>query len=193
MNEATKGDAYKLPRQDYIFSKLRKNNWFSTLDAKSGYYQLRLHEDTKPLTAFSCPPQDQYEFNVLPFGLKQAPSIYQKFMDTNLLGLDNICLAYIDDIIIFTNGDKEKHLTNLLIVLNRLKEKGVILPREKAKICQQEIEFLGMKILKGGFIETQPHLLEKINEFPDQLQDRKQIQRFLGCLNYIGEKGFIKD
>ncbi|PKI33688.1 hypothetical protein CRG98_045921, partial [Punica granatum] len=84
MNEATFGDAYSLPRKDYILAKLKGCQWFSTLDAKSGYWQIRLEESTKELTAFTCPPQKQYEFNVLPFGLKQAPSIYQRFMDENL-------------------------------------------------------------------------------------------------------------
>ncbi|PWA57904.1 reverse transcriptase [Artemisia annua] len=105
MNEATIGDSYKLPRKDYILEKLKGNTHFSTFDAKSGYWQLRLDESTKPLPAFSCPPQKYYEWNVLPFGLKQAPSIYQRFMDNNLQGLENFCLAYIDDIIVFTKGD----------------------------------------------------------------------------------------
>ena len=61
MNDATIGDSYKLPRKDYILEKLKGHTHFSTFDAKSGYWQLRLHENTKPLTAFSCPPQKHYE------------------------------------------------------------------------------------------------------------------------------------
>lgn len=58
MNDATIGNSYKLPRKDYILQKIKG---FSSLDAKSGYWQLRLHENTKPLTAFSCPPEKHYE------------------------------------------------------------------------------------------------------------------------------------
>ncbi|AAA50240.1 reverse transcriptase [Peanut chlorotic streak virus] len=190
MNKATKGDAYNLDR---LYLTDRESNWFSTLDAKSGFLQLRLDEETKPLTAFSCPPQMHLEYNVMPMGLKQAPSQFQRFMDNNLRGLEDISLAYIDDIIVFTKGTKDYHLKQVARVLIQLGNHGVILSKEKAKIAFEEIEFLGLKILKNGFIEPQKHLLEKIAEFPDQLQDRKQIQKFLGCLNYIGEKGFFKE
>jgi len=90
--------------------------------AKFGYYQLRLAEETKPLTTFSCPPQKHYEWNVLLFGLKQAPSIYQRFMDQSFEGLNHICLAYIDDdILIFTKESKEQHLKDVETVLLRVK------------------------------------------------------------------------
>ena len=72
-NEATIGNAQNLPRKEYLIKKLRGAKYFSALDAKSGYWQIRLHENTKPLTAFTCPPQKHFEWNVLPFGLKQAP------------------------------------------------------------------------------------------------------------------------
>lgn len=193
LNKATKGDAYKLPRQDYIFNRIKKANWYTTLDAKSGYWQLRLDEASKPLTAFSCPPQNQYEFNVMPFGIKQGPSLYQRFMDKNLQGLEAISLAYIDDIIVFTQGTKQNHLEQLARVLIQLGNKGVVLSKEKAKIATQGVEFLGMKISEGGYLEPQEHLLKRIKDFPNELKDRNQIQRFLGCLTYIGEKGFIKN
>ncbi|CAC16945.1 putative reverse transcriptase [Soybean chlorotic mottle virus] len=193
MNEATIGDSYKLPRKDFILEKIKGSLWFSSLDAKSGYYQLRLHENTKPLTAFSCPPQKHYEWNVLSFGLKQAPSIYQRFMDQSLKGLEHICLAYIDDILIFTKGSKEQHVNDVRIVLQRIKEKGIIISKKKSKLIQQEIEYLGLKIQGNGEIDLSPHTQEKILQFPDELEDRKQIQRFLGCINYIANEGFFKN
>ncbi|PWA54470.1 reverse transcriptase [Artemisia annua] len=131
MNDATIGDSYKLPRKDYILEKLKGNTHFSTFDAKSGYWQLRLDESTKPLTAFSCPPQKHYEWNVLPFSLKQAPSIYQRFMDNNLQGLESFCLAYIDDIIVFTKGDEQEHIKAVSTVLKRIKEKELYNPETK--------------------------------------------------------------
>ncbi|PWA60009.1 reverse transcriptase [Artemisia annua] len=193
MNDATIGDSYKLPRKDYILEKLKGNTHFSTFDAKSGYWQLRLDESTKPLTAFSCPPQKHYEWNVLPFGLKQAPSIYQRFMDNNLQGLESFCLAYIDDIIVFTKGDEQDHIKAVSTVLKRIKEKGLILSQKKSKLLQNEVEYLGLKIAKNGIISLTNNTQEKLKLFPDKLEDRKQIQRFLGCLNYIAEQGFLKN
>uniref|UniRef100_A0A151UDX1 Enzymatic polyprotein n=1 Tax=Cajanus cajan TaxID=3821 RepID=A0A151UDX1_CAJCA len=192
MNEATIGDSYKLPRKDFIFSKIKGCNWFSSLDAKSGYYQLRLHENTKPLTAFLCPPQCHYEWNVLSFGLKQAPSIYQRFMDQSLKGLEHICLAYIDDILIFTKGSSKQHENDVSTVLLRIKEKGIVISEKKSKLLLQEIEFLGTIIKADGNVSLAPHIQEKIHLFPDELSDRKQIQRFLGCLNYVANEGYLK-
>lgn len=124
----------------------------------------------------------------MPFGLKQEPRIYQRFMDNNLKGLEDISLAYIDDIIVFTQGNKEEHLKQLAKV-DTVRNKGIVLCREKAKVATLGTEFLGMKIVEGGYIEPQAHLLEKNNHFPDVLENRNQIQRFLRCLTYIGEKG----
>ena len=64
MNDAMEGDAYYLPRKDLIIERIRGMNWFNTFDCKSGFYQIRLTEESKALTAFSC-PQGQYEWNVL--------------------------------------------------------------------------------------------------------------------------------
>ena len=192
MGVTTISDSYKLPRKDYIFEKIRGCNWFSSLDAKSGYWQLRLSEETKPLTAFSC-PEGHFEWNVLPFGLKQAPSIYQRFMDNTLKGLDHICFVYIDDILIFTKGSKEQHVKDVMTVLNRIKDRGVVLSRKKSILLKQEIEFLGLIIREGGKLDLSSHVQEKILLFPDQLADRKQIQRFLGCLNYVANEGFLQD
>ncbi|KAK2387541.1 hypothetical protein QL285_061309 [Trifolium repens] len=193
LNLATVGDSYKLPRKDFILEKIKGCNWFSSLDAKSGYYQLRLAEETKPLTAFSCPPQKHYEWNVLPFGLKQAPSIYQRFMDKSLEGLNHMCLAYIDDILIFTKGSKEQHLQDVETVLLRIKERGIVISKKKSKLLQKEIEYLGLILKENGELSLAPHTQEKIQAFPNELSDRKQIQRFLGCLNYIANEGFFKD
>ncbi|UJT32103.1 polymerase [Soymovirus malvae] len=193
MNDATIGDPYSLPRKDFILEKVKGCRWYTSLDAKSGYWQLRLHENTKPLTAFSCPPQKHYEWNVMPFGLKQAPAIYQDFMDRNLEGLEQFCLAYIDDILIFTKKDKIDHLEKLEIVLNRIKERGLIISQKKSKIACEELEYLGLILGKDGKIDLAAHVKEKLDAFPNELEDRKQIQRFLGVLNYVADQGFVKN
>ena len=198
MNEATIGDAHKLPRKDSILEKIKGATWFSSLDAKSGYWQLRLDEETKKLTAFTCPTKEStsvllYEWNVLPFGLKQAPGIYQRFMEENLKELNEFVLVYIDDILIFTKQDKEDHLQKLLIVLERCKEKGLVLSKKKARIAKQEIEFLGLILSTQGKLKLQPNVLEKVNLFPNKIEDRKQLPRFLGCINYISDQGFLKN
>ncbi|PWA41723.1 reverse transcriptase [Artemisia annua] len=147
---------------------------------------LRLHENTKGLTAFSCPPQKHYEWNVMPFSCPP-----QRFMDKNFNGMDKYCLVYIDDIIVFSET-KEEHMIHVKKVLERVKEVGIILSALKSKILKTEIEYLGLEIGKHGVIKLAPHTQEKIMLFPDKLEDRKQIQRFLGCINYIADQGFSK-
>ena len=192
-NEATIGNAQNLPRKEYLIKKLRGAKYFSALDAKSGYWQIRLHENTKPLTAFTCQPQKHFEWNVLPFGLKQAPGIFQQFMDNNLIGYEEFSSVYIDDIIIFTKSDEKDHLEKVYRILERCKEKGLVLSQKKAQILKQKIEFLGLEINSNGTIIAQKHILEKINQFPYHLQDRKQMQRFLGNLNYLADQGLFKN
>lgn len=192
MNEATIGTPKTLPRKDYLMNRLKGQIWFSTLDVKSAYWQLRLTEETKPLTAFSYPPQKHYEWNVLPMGLKQAPGIFQDFMNKRLQDLESICLVYVDDIVIFSNKDKNDHLTKVLKVLQRCSSEGIILSKPKAKIAYKEIDFFGLQISEGKII-LQKHILEKLVLFPDKIENRKQLQRFLGNLNYISDQGFLKD
>jgi len=77
INDAMEGDAYFLPRKDLIIERVRNMNWFTTFDCKSGFYQIRLTEESKALTTFSC-PQGQYEWNVLPMGMKQSPVFFNE-------------------------------------------------------------------------------------------------------------------
>ena len=114
-------------------------------------------------------------------------------MDITLNGLEQICLAYIDDIIVFTNGNEQTHIEAVIKVLQRIKEKGLVLSKKKSKLLQTQVEYLGLKIGENGQLTLTNNIQEKLHMFPDKLENRKQIQRFLGCLNYIAEQGFLKN
>ena len=68
-----------------------------------------------------------------------------------------------------------------------------MISKKKSKLLQKEIEYLGLILKENGELSLAPHTQEKIQAFPNELSDRKQIQRFLGCLNYIANEGFFKD
>lgn len=191
MNKNIVLDSYRIPRKDYIQQRIKGTNWYSCLDAKSGFWQLRLSEASKPLTAFSVPGNKLYEWNVLPFGIAVAPPIYQRYMDDALAGLESFCIAYIDDILVYTKNDRDDHAKHLIIVLDRLREKGIVISEKKAQILKEEITFLGDDYGKGGIINLAPHTKEKIYLFPDQLENQNQIQKFLGCLGYIAGSGYL--
>ena len=187
LNDNTVFDGYFLPNKETLIHKTRNCNWHSKFDCKSGFYQIKMTEDSKPLTAFST-PQGHYEWNVLPFGLKNAPQIFQRKMDNIFRDYDFIHV-YVDDMLI-SSKTKEQHLKHLDTFIDLCKTHGIGLSKKKSIIGEQKIEFLGLMIDSDG-IELQNHILEKIKDFPERLSDRKQLQRFLGILNYA--EGFIKN
>ena len=83
-----------------IFNRIQGASWFSKMDCKSGYWQIKMDKESIHITVFSA-PQEHYEWIVMPFGLKNAPQIFQRRIDSVFKDLNHCCLAYIDDIIIF--------------------------------------------------------------------------------------------
>ena len=102
LNKLTKRDQYPLPRIDDSLAALQRGKFFSSLDLFAGYWQIPMHEASKEKTAFVC-GDGLFEFNVMPFGLCNAPATFQRFMDVVLAGLKwQSLLVYLDDIIIFS-------------------------------------------------------------------------------------------
>jgi len=184
LNEVTIFDGYFLPNKEVLINKTLSKKWFSKFDCKSGFYQIKLKESAKPLTAFST-PQGQYIWNVMPMGLKNAPQIFQRRMDTIFSDCTDFYLIYVDDVLIFSSNIAD-HANHLLQFIQKSRDHGLILSAKKAEIVKNQVEFLGLKIDQTG-IEMQAHVCEKITNFPDHLTDRKQVERFLGCLNDISD------
>ena len=84
LNEQTIKDAYSLPWIDETLDSLQGSQWFSSLDLKSGYWQVKMDEESKPLTAFTMGPLGFYECKRMPFGLTNAPATFQRLMETCL-------------------------------------------------------------------------------------------------------------
>ena len=104
-NEWTIKDAYSLPWIAKTLDSLQGSQWFSFLDLKSGYWQVEMDEESKPLTAFTVGPLGFYECKRMPFGLTNAPATFQRLMETCLGDLNlHSCIIYLDDIVIFPQG-----------------------------------------------------------------------------------------
>lgn len=183
LNDNTVFDGYFLPHKESLINWTRNKKIFSKFDCKSGFWQIKMHPESIQYTAFST-PQGQYEWLVMPFGLKNAPQIFQRKMDNIFRNYDFI-FVYVDDILILSD-DIQSHLQHLDIFADLCIKKGLALSEKKSNLLQNQIEFLGMKI-DGNGIELQSHILEKITAFPDKLIDKKQVQSFLGILNYASD------
>jgi len=124
--------------------------------------------------------------------MKQSLDIFQRRMDTILKEFKDFCLIYIDDILVFSNRDLDDHFKKVELVLTRCLEHGVVLSKKKAIIAQNKINYLGLEIEKGKFL-MQKHVLENLQNFPNKLKDKEELQKFLGLLTYISNEGFIKN
>ncbi|GBM45471.1 Retrovirus-related Pol polyprotein from transposon 297 [Araneus ventricosus] len=118
LNEITINDSYPLPRIDDTLDALKRSQWFSTLDLKSGYWQVEIQPEDKEKTAFTT-GKGLWQFKVMPFGLCNVPATFERLMETVLLGLTSeACLVYLDDIII-VGRTFEEHLNNIRKVFQR--------------------------------------------------------------------------
>ena len=108
LNGTTVNDAHPLPRIDDTLEALKGAKIFSALDLKSGYWQVPIKEEHKSKTAFRNSAGQLYEFNRLPFGLCNALATFSRLLDNVLSGLSwEVCLYYLDDIIVFSKDWKE--------------------------------------------------------------------------------------
>ncbi|AXS67831.1 ORF3 [Dioscorea nummularia-associated virus] len=182
LNDNTYKDQYTLPSIDYLLLKIKDKIVYSKFDLKSGFHQIMMDPQSIEWTAFVC-PQGHFEWIVMPFGLKNAPSVFQRKMDNIFKKYSEFVCVYIDDILIFSESIQQ-HVQHLLQFFQVCKEEGLILSKTKLKIGVANIEFLGLEIGEGK-VQLQPHILKNILEFPeDQLETLKGLQKFLGILNY---------
>ena len=136
LNDITIGDSYPIPNISEILDQLGKSKYFSTLDLASGFHQLKMAPEDSAKTAFSV-PQGHFEFNRMPFGLKNAPSTFQRLMNSALSGLQGIqCFVYLDDIVIYSY-DLESHIKNLTDVFQRLRDYNLKLQPDKCEFLRR--------------------------------------------------------
>lgn len=188
LNSVTIPFKYPIPEINEVLTNLGKNKYFTTLDLKSGFHQIQLREEDIEKTAFSI-NNGKYEFLRLPFGLKNAPSIFQAALDNILRPhIGKICYVYIDDIIVFGKSEEE-HFENLREVFRTLSCANMKIQLDKCEFLRSEVEFLGFVVSTKG-ISTNPKKVEGIVKMaiPKNLKD---LRSFLGMAGYY--RRFIRD
>jgi hypothetical protein len=150
LNRRTIKNAYPMPRVDETIEALVGAKWFSTLDLKSGYWQMELEESHKAYTAFTVGRLEFFECNRMPFGLTGAPASFQHLMQTVMGDLHlKKSRVYIDDVVIFSSTFEE-HLSRVREVLDRLRSANLKLKAKKCYFLQTKIQYLGHVVTEAG-------------------------------------------
>jgi hypothetical protein len=188
LNNITVKDSYPLPRIDDTLDALGGSQWFSTLDLKSGYWQVEMDSNDKEKTAFSV-AGGLWQFRVMPFGLCNAPATFERLMDHVLVGLPwTICMVYLDDIIVH-GRTFDQELVNLTQVFSCIRNAGLKLAPSKCSLFRQKVKYLGHIISKDGIAADQ----EKISTIHSWPRPRclAELRSFLGLCSYY--RKFIPD
>ena len=180
LNKITIHDKYPLPRTDELLDKAKGASIFSSLDLTSGYHQIRIHPDDVPKTAFTA-AGEHYEFKVLPFGLTNAPSTFQRCLNSLFKHLPFVAV-YLDDILIFSKT-AEEHLAHLRQVLQILKDNELYCKLKKCEFNQTELRFVGHIVGAKG-IRPDPEKLSAVTDWPIP-HDIHELRKFLGFTNYF--------
>ena len=192
LNNRTKKDVYPLPRMQETMESMVGTCFFSTMDLKSGFWQVKMAKDSQQYTAFMVGSMGVYEFLRMPYGLCNALATFQRLMQ-NCLGELNLtyALIYLDDMIVFSRTEEE-HLHHLRVVFTRFLEHGLKLKPSKCHFLQDEITFLGHEISAKG-MRLHMANLKAIAEMALP-RTYTEIRRFTGMTGFFRRfiKGFSK-
>ncbi|XP_062075961.1 uncharacterized protein LOC133780099 [Humulus lupulus] len=187
LNKITIKNKYPIPLIADLFDQLGTARYFTKLDLRSGYYQVRIKEGDKPKT--TCVTRyGSYEYLVMPFGLTNAPATFCTLMNKVFQDyLDKFIVVYLDDIVIYSNTLGE-HLDHLKLAFALLRENQLFVKREKCTFASNEVMFLGHRIRDGLLMMDGA----KVVAIQDWEPPKKvpELRSFLGLVNYY--RWFIK-
>ena len=179
LNSQTIKDKYPLPDIQQLFDEMHGARYFSSFDAVDGFWQMTMASEDVEKTAFTS-PYGQYEWLVMPMGLANSPSCYQRRMQ-RALGHLPFVKVFIDDCIIASHT-LEEHYSHIQQFLEVCEEQGIYLKKSKCQLLQTQIRFLGHVVSRKGS-QPQHDKLAAIRDWPD-LEHATRVRQFLGLAGY---------
>ena len=189
LNAQIKKDSYPLPRMQETMESMVGARFFSSMDLKSGFWQVRMSEKSWQYTAFTVGSLGVYEFFRMPYGLCNAPATFQRLMQ-NCLGELNLtyALVYLDDMIVYLKME-EDHLRRLQAVFECFHEHGLKLKPSKCSFLRKQITFLGHEVSADGMKPGNLNLKGIAEMAPPA--SYTEVRHFLGMTGFF--RRFIKN
>jgi hypothetical protein len=182
LNAKTIKDKYPLPRVDDYFEKMHGSQYFTTLDLASGYHQIKMAEDSIAKTAFIT-PDGHYEYLRMPFGLVNAPAVFQRAINSVLGKLRyHTAMAYLDDILLPSTTFK-MGLHTLREVFELFRRAGMTFRLSKCRFFHEQLEYLGHEISVKGVRPGQAKT-KAISNYP-RPKNVHEVRQFIGLTSYF--------
>ena len=181
LNKELEFDGEPMPDVGAIFSSVSGCKYFSKLDLAKGYWQIPMAESSKPLTAFTT-PQGQFQWNVMPFGLKTAGAIFSRMMRKLIVRARDPCIHnFIDDVLI-ASPTCEEHLASLRRLFACLRQANLAVRPTKCSLGETQVSFLG-HLLGHEQLMPESDKVSKVREAP-RPTTKKQVRSFLGLVGF---------
>ena len=179
VNQLTRADSFPLTRIDDIIDSVGNAAYVTKLDLLKGYYQIPLSEEAKKISAFVT-PDGLYQYTVLPFGMRNAPAVFQRLMSVITTGLEGVSV-YLDDLVVYSSSWPQ-HLAALKALFQRLSDAKLTVNLAKSEFGHARITFLGHEV-GGGIVASVAAKVDAICKVPIP-SNQKAVQRFLGMAGY---------
>ena len=183
LNACTKKDSYPIPKCPETMESLVGARYFSTMDLKSGFWQVKVSEDSRQYTAFTVGSMGVYEFLCMPYSLCNMQAMCQHLMQNCLSELNlSFAMVYLDNVIVYSETP-EDHLTRLQAVFDCFAHHGLKLKPSKCHFFKEEITYLGHEISAKGMLPRQKGIEEIARMGPPTMYTR--VRKFIGAVGYF--------